>query len=82
MRNIIIIILVGAVIWLLIERDRLTKEVAAAQTQVSEAQAEVAIVKNPRGAGQANRSGSWLDTHIERGANVLKTQQTEKGLRP
>jgi hypothetical protein len=84
-RNLIILVLGAAVVWLLMERSRLADEVAAAKSDIAavEKRAELAekqlMALNPGGRGA--RKESWLDPHIEKGAKALNTEQVQKGLR-
>jgi hypothetical protein len=78
-RNLLILVLGGVIVWLLIDRNRLNEELAAAKSELATAQEQLAPVKPgqhgrpnaARGTAGGNRGGSWLDEHIERGAKIL-----------
>ena len=69
MRNLLILILGAAVVWLLIERNRLTNELAASATQLTEVQSRV-----DQGRSLGGSRKSWLDDHIDRGAKALQNR--------
>ena len=85
MRNLLILILGAAVIWLLIERSRLSDELSAAVTQVDAKEKELAELREavpgtrtivqPGGTRTIIREtrgkGSWLNEHLEKGAKAL-----------
>lgn len=97
MRTFLILVLTGVVVWLLIERQRLTDELAAANTRLVEV--EKALANNPAAArsmgagalgspgalsapGTNEGRGTWLDAHVERGAKVLQQPpQSQRGVR-
>ena len=80
MRNLLILVLGAAVVWLLIERSRLTEEAAVAKTELDKTQKTVEVYVRQVGvltstgvpAGPpASRKESWLDAHVEKGARAL-----------
>lgn len=81
MRNLLILVLGAAVVWLLIERGQTTEELTVARKDVdqlrkraTDAEARLALTTGGRvtpGSPQPARTGSWLDAHVERGAKVL-----------
>ena len=86
MRTFLILILGAAVVWLLIERSRLTDELEAAVTQVDAKEKELTELRaalpgtrtivQPGGTRTIIRNGpgkgSWLDEHLEKGAKALE----------
>lgn len=90
MRNLLILVLGAAVVWLLIERNRLVQEAEVAKGEVGKLQEEVKAtdehlsalgVKRPSGkAGGAwpQKRESWLDAHLEKGAKALSNPQGDK----
>lgn len=85
MRNLLILILGAAVVWLLIERNRLTDEANAAVAQIAEKDKELAEMRalvpgtrtiiQPGGTRTIIRDNpgksSWLNEHLEKGAKAL-----------
>ena len=92
MRNLLILVLGAAVVWLLIERSRLVQEAEVAKGEVGKLQEEAKAtdehltalgVKRPAGKGaapgwNAPRRESWLDAHLEKGAKALSNPQGDK----
>ena len=86
MRNLLILVLGAAVVWLLIERSRLTDELTAAVTQVDAKEKELTELRaavpgtrtivQPGGTRtiirEAPGKSSWLNEHLEKGAKALE----------
>ena len=80
MRNLLILLLGAAVIWLFIERNRLTDELAAAKTELETAQKKVEEMESAGGSqraggrpGAAPGKANWLNEHINRSSRALDT---------
>jgi hypothetical protein len=87
-RYLLIIGLVIATVWALIERNQLKDDVAALQKQVAERDADIEAYKRALPGGQTvaqpngtrsvvrpngAKGGNWLDAHIEKGAKALES---------
>lgn len=68
MRNLLIIVLTAACIWLFIERKQLTEEVAALEVERQKTEEKVSKVQT---AAQV-RQTKWLETHVESSARALE----------
>jgi hypothetical protein len=88
-RNVLILVLGGVIVWLMIERNRLIEEAAVAKNELSALQKKVEEVERQAGAKfisrpgtpvpvAAGHKGSWLDKHIEKSAKALTPGQEEK----
>ena len=79
MRNLLIVLLAAAVVWLFMERVRLSDELAAAKTKSEELEKYVQSIggySGSPGAPGAPRTKNWLNEHIDRGARTLDTPKT------
>ena len=80
MRNLLILVLGAAVVWLLIERGRLTEEATVAKAELEKSQKTVEVYVRQVGvltssgvpaAAAPGRKESWLDAHLDKGAKAL-----------
>lgn len=75
MRNLLILLLAAAVVWLVMERIRLADALAAAKTETETSAKRVEELERisgigPRSGAPGSRSG-WINDHVEKGARSL-----------
>lgn len=67
-RNLLIIVLAAACIWLFIERKQLTEDVAALEVERQKTEEKVSQAQS---AAQV-RQTKWLESHVESSARALE----------